>query len=185
MGQAIGALARDDPDTLVRDTAAATAAGGEAMETLASLSLMERVVFLLRVPLFAKLAPADLQRVAEIAAERVHADGETIAEQGEPGDEMFVVVGGEIRVVVHGDGESTVEVARRGEGEPVGEMAVVSRAPRMASLVAAGDVRLLAIDRRRFERILRDRPDVALAVMDVLCSRLRESSGARQAEMVG
>jgi CRP-like cAMP-binding protein len=64
-------------------------------------------------------------------------------------------------------------------------MAVVSRAPRMASLVAAGDVRLLAIDRRRFERILRDRPDVALAVMDVLCSRLRESSGARQAEMVG
>ncbi|HEY7281414.1 MAG TPA: HEAT repeat domain-containing protein, partial [Actinomycetota bacterium] len=185
MGRAIGALARDDPDTLVRDTAAATAAGGEAMETLASLSLMERVVFLLRVPLFAKLAPADLQRVAEIAAERVHADGETIAEQGEPGDEMFVVVGGEIRVVVYGDGESTVEVARRGEGEPVGEMAVVSRAPRMASLVAAGDVRLLAIDRRRFERILRDRPDVALAVMDVLCSRLRESSGARQAEMVG
>ncbi len=180
---AIGTLARDDPDTLVRDTAAAAAAGEGAMETLASLSLMERVVFLLRVPLFARLAPADLQRVAEIAAERVHADGGTIAEQGEPGDEMFVVVAGEIRVMVHNDGGSPVEVARRGEGEPVGEMAVVSRAPRMASLVAAGEVRLLAIDRRRFERILRDRPDVALAVMDVLCSRLRESSGARPAEV--
>jgi CRP-like cAMP-binding protein len=182
---AIETLARDDPDTLVRNAAAAVVGGDGAMETLPSLSLMERVVFLLQVPLFAKLAPADLERVAEIATERAHGDGETVAEQGEPGDEMFVVVAGEIRVVVRDDGGPPAEVARRGAGEPVGEMAVVSRSPRMASLVAAGDVRLLAIDRRRFERILRDRPDVALAVMDVLCSRLRESSGTRPAEVSG
>ena len=57
-------------------------------------------------------------------------------------------------------------------------MAVISRDVRMASIVAGGAVRVLAIDRERFERILRDRPDVALAVMDVLCNRLRQSSGS-------
>jgi HEAT repeat protein len=171
-------LASDDPVTLVRDAASAALGGDGAVETLASLSLMERIAFLLRVPLFERLSPADLERVAEIATEHVHADGDVIAEQGEPGDEMFVVVSGEISVVVRADGRDPVEVARRRAEESVGEMAVVSRAPRMATLVAAGDVRTLAIDRRRFERILRDRPDVALAVMGVLCSRLRESHGA-------
>ena len=162
------ALARDDPDTLVRDTASAALEGDGLVETLPNLSLVERVTYLVRAPLFAKLSPSDIQRVAEIAAERAHADGDVIAEQGEPGDEMFVVVSGEIAVVLGGDGESPVEVARRGAGEAIGEMAVISHAPRMASIVATGDVRLLAIDRRRFERILRDRPDVALAVMDCL-----------------
>jgi HEAT repeat protein len=172
------ALARDDPETLVRDAATAALGGDGPMETLPSLSLMERIVFLLRVPLFADLSPADLERVAEIATEHAYPDGEVIAEQGETGDEMFVVVSGEIRVVVRADARAPVEVARRGAEESVGEMAVVSRAPRMATLVAAGDVRILAIDRRQFERILRDRPEVALAVMSVLCNRLRESHGA-------
>jgi CRP-like cAMP-binding protein len=155
------------------------------METLPSLSLMERAVFLLKVPLFAGLAPADLKAVGEIAVEHLHPDGELIAEQGEPGDEMFVVVSGEIRVLVGSGSEAPVEVARRSSGDTVGEMAVVSRAPRMASLVASGDVRTLSIDRRRFERILRDRPEVSLAVMDVLCRRLRESHGAVPAEAQG
>ncbi len=178
----LDSLARSDPDTLVREAASAAPGGDRSMETLASLSLMERVVFLLKVPLFSDLSPSDLKAVGEIATEHVHADGEVIAEQGEPGDEMFVVVSGEILVLVGADGATPVEVARRSVGETVGEMAVVSRAPRMASLVAVGDVRTLSIDRRRFERILRDRPEVSLAVMDVLCRRLRESSGSVPAE---
>ena len=175
---AVEALSAADPDTLVREAASSALRGEGTVETLPSLSLMERTAFLLRVPLFADLSPADLERVAEIAAEHVYGDGDMIAEQGEPGDEMFVVVSGEIRVLVTTDGNDPVEVARRRAAEPVGEMAVVSRAPRMASLVAAGEVRTLAIDRRRFERILRDRPEVGLAVMDVLCRRLREQPGA-------
>jgi CRP-like cAMP-binding protein len=54
-------------------------------------------------------------------------------------------------------------------------MAIISDEPRMASLVCSGEVRTLAIDRKRFERILRDRPETSLAVMRVLCERLRES----------
>jgi HEAT repeat protein len=168
-------------DTLDIGTEAALREEG-GMEALSSLSLMERIVFLRRVPLFVNLSPADLKHVAEIATEEFFADGTIIAEQGELGAETFVVVSGSIRVVVSRDGTPPVDVARRTVGECVGEMAILSNAPRMASLVAQGDVRTLAIDRRRFERILRERPDTSLAVMKVLSDRLRDLHGAEPPE---
>jgi HEAT repeat protein len=170
-------LARSDADTLVRETAERAMEGATIVEALPSLSLMERVVFLRRVPLFADLSPVDLKHVAEVVSEHVYPGGEVIAEQGDPGEELYIVVEGEISVVVTQDGGRSVEVARRGVGDYVGEMSVISREPRMASLLCAGDVRTLAIDRKRFERILRERPDASLAMMRVLSSRLRESHG--------
>jgi hypothetical protein len=178
----VGVLARTDADTLVR-AAAASVEEDPGVETLPTLSLMERILFLRRVPLFVDLAPVDLKQVAEISDEHAFGDGDLIADQGEPGEEMYLIVSGEIRVMVARDGEGPAEVARRTSGDCVGEMAVISRAPRMASLVAAGDVRTLVIDRVRFERILRDRPEASLAVMGVLCSRLRESHGALPPEV--
>lgn len=52
-------------------------------------------------------------------------------------------------------------MARRGPGYIVGEMAILTEQPRMANLVTVGDVRTLSIDRKRFQRILRERPDAA------------------------
>jgi len=144
------------------------------METLATLSLMEKILFLRRVSLFADLPPPDLKQVAAIASERICPDGETIAVQGEPGDEMYVIVSGKVRVLT--GAEPGVEVARRKPGEYVGEMAIISREPRMASLVAAGEVRMLCIAQKQFESLLRERPEISLAVMRVLCARLREQA---------
>jgi HEAT repeat protein len=175
-------LARSDRDTLVREAAAVALEGDRVVEALPSLSLMERIVFLRRVPLFVELSPADLKHVAESVTEQVFPDGEVIAEQGEPGDEMYVLLTGEMRVLVTRDGDAAEEVARRGPGEYVGEMAVITQAPRMASLVAAGAVRSLVIDRRRFERILRERPEASLAVMRELCNRLVKSVGSSPPE---
>jgi HEAT repeat protein len=158
-----------DPDPLVSATAQSFRRG--PMDTLATLSVMERILFLRRVPLFADLAPVDLQQVAALAAEQVFPDGEVLAEQGEAGEEMFIIVSGEVRVLAHG-----AEVARRGTGDVVGEMAIISQEPRMASLVAAGAVRVLCLDQASFEGLLRERPDVSLAVMRVLCARLREAA---------
>jgi HEAT repeat protein len=168
-------MARSDPDPLVRE-AAASASGREdgAVETLSTLSIMERVLFLRKVRLFADLAPADLKQIAEVATENAYPEGEVIAGQGETGDDMHIVVSGEIRVLLS-SGAQTHEVARRRVGEYVGEMAIISEEPRMASLVCSGDVRTLSIDRKRFQRILRDRPEASLAVMRALCERLKES----------
>jgi CRP-like cAMP-binding protein len=156
-------------------TAAASSLREGNLQTLSTLSLIERIVFLRRVPLFEGLSPEDLKHVADITEEHAYEEGDLIAEQGEAGEEMHLIVSGEISVRVRPHADAAREVARRGTGESVGEMAVISRAPRMASLVAASDVRTLVIDRVRFERILRDRPDASLAVMNVLCARLRET----------
>jgi CRP-like cAMP-binding protein len=148
------------------------------MQTLPTISLMERVLFLRRVPLFADLQPAELKQVAAIAQERLFSDGETICRQGEAGEEMFIVISGEARVVLDAEGGQSRDLARRRPGEVVGEMAIISQEPRMASVLAAGQVRLLSIDRRSFEGMLHERPETGLAVMRVLSQRLREAQGS-------
>ncbi|HEX9234943.1 MAG TPA: HEAT repeat domain-containing protein, partial [Actinomycetota bacterium] len=173
---AVQELADRDPDATVRQAAGQTVREDMRMETLPKLSLMDRMVALQQVPLFRELSPADLKLVAESLTENAYADGTVIAEQGEPGEAMHVVVSGEVRVLV---GDEATEVARRGPGYIVGEMAVLAEQPRMANLVAVGELRTLSIDRRRFRRILRDRPDAALAVVRELCARLQDASSGR------
>jgi HEAT repeat protein len=175
VGQVVERIAREDPDPIAREAAGSALKGDQVVETMPTLPVMERVLFLRKVRLFGELTPVDLKHVATSVTERLYPDREVIAEQGEVGDEMHIVVSGEIRVVLGAGREPQVEVAKRRPGECVGEMAIVSEEPRMASLVADGDVRTLSIDRNRFQRILKERPEASLAVMRVLCERLRES----------
>jgi HEAT repeat protein len=148
--------------------------GGTMTETLTTLPLMERVLFLRRVPLFADLPPQDLVPIAAIASEHSFADADTIAEQDEPGDEMHIIVSGYVMVILRQqDGHQQV-LAVRSAGDVIGEMAVITSRPRMASLAAKGQVRLLSIGRRQFEAMLRERPETSLALMRVLCQRLAD-----------
>lgn len=172
--QSLNKLAQSDPDPFVREIACWNVGHGEQMNTITGLSIMERILLLRRVPLLADLSPADLKRVAAIATEHHFLDGETIFEQDEAGDEMYIVVAGEVRVLIKSDGSTDKEVARRKAGEAVGEMSVISGSTRSATLVAAGDVHLLCLDQKSFEGLLRERPEVSLAVMRMLCDRLRQ-----------
>jgi CRP-like cAMP-binding protein len=115
-----------------------------------------------------------VKHVAALADERLFHDAELIARQGDPGDEMFIIVSGEVAVREGGAGQSEQEVTRRRMGDVVGEMAVISREPRVASLTALGPVRLLSVGRQSFEGMLRERPEISLAVMRVLIARLKE-----------
>jgi HEAT repeat protein len=175
-------MREEDPWVRAAAEMAATAIGGggrprEAdVETLATVTLMDRALALRKVPLFRVLSPPDLKRVAESALEHVYPDGAEIARRGEPGDALHVVVTGEVRVLGGDGSDGDVEITRLGPGYIVGEMAILSDEPRMGTLVAAGEVRTLSIDRARFQRILRERPDAALAVMRELCARLRVAS---------
>jgi HEAT repeat protein len=142
--------------------------GDAVARSSGSMSAMELVLVLRRIPLFAELAPADLQRVAAIAEERAYAGGDVIGAEGELGDEMHVVLDGVVRVA-RGDGRT---IATRSAGDVVGEMSLITRSPRVASLVAEGDVRTLRIEQLEFEAMVRERPEIALAVLRVLAERL-------------
>jgi HEAT repeat protein len=178
--QALRPLAEQDADPTVREAARHALSEDASMEARGTLSLMGRVMALRQVPLFRDLSPADLKHVAVASSENLYPDGTVIAEQDEPGETMHIVVSGQIRVMLGGQGRVD-EVARRGPGFTVGEMSILGEQPRMANLVAEGTVRTLSIDRKRFQRILRERPDAALAVMRELSVRLREAHADRPA----
>jgi len=144
--------------------------GDGTARTGTSMPLIERVLFLRRVPLFDELTPADLGAIAEVAQERSFTEGEVLASEGELGDELLIVASGTVRVETGG-----AEIARRGRGEVVGEMSLITGGPRMASLVADGDVRAIRIGRREFESMIHDRPDIGIGVMRVLAHRLAET----------
>jgi len=165
-----------DPDEWIRECAAFAQSYGEIkMDALATLSLMDRILFFKRVPLFAGLSPLDLKQVAAIADEESFNDGEELAHEGDVGDAMYIIVSGEVKVCTQKNG-SEMEIARRKAGDYVGEMSIIGREPRMASLVAVDDVRTLCIDQKSFEGLIRERPDVSLAVIQVLSQRLKEAS---------
>jgi hypothetical protein len=129
-----------------------------------------------RVPLFRMLTPEDLQRVASVASERWFDDGETLIREGEPGDELFVVVEGRVRVVQRAPDGSERTVRTYGEGDHIGELAVLLARPRAASVVAdGGSVRTLVIGGEGLTAILRERPDAAMALIATLAERLSSS----------
>ncbi len=154
--------------------ACAIFAKDEPMETLTTLSSMERILLLRHVQLLADLSTSDLQLVAALATENNFSENEVICDQGEEGNEMFIIVSGEVRIVVKNTDQHEKEIARRAVGDVVGEMSLISGGTRAASVIALGDVRTLCLDRLSFESLLRERPEVCLAVMRELCNRLKE-----------
>ncbi len=164
------------PDPLIAESAAEALVRMEAartMNTLQTISTLERVLLLREVPIFSELSPEDLQQVAAIAAEQWFPKDTVIFRQDEPGDRMYVIVDGQVEVVRSAAGTEQV-LARRGPGDFVGEMAIIDAAPRLASLVTRSDVRVLAIDGETFKAIIRERPEVSLAMLRILSRRLRE-----------
>jgi AAA family ATP:ADP antiporter len=163
----------DDPDPFIAMCAEllhVTSEGGSDMARVhATMPIMERVLFLRKVPLFQELAPADLMPIAEVADEQAFVAGDLLGDEGEMGDGLHVIVTGTVRVEAGG-----TEIARRGTGDVVGEMSLITMHPRMASLHADGEVRTIWISRRAFEGMLHDRPDIAIGVMQVLALRLAE-----------
>jgi hypothetical protein len=163
-------------DVLLRETAfgALTQFGEEKpMDTLKTVSILERILLLREIPIFADLSPEDLKLVAETAREEWHPQNTVIFQQGDEGNMMFVIVEGHLHVL-RSVNETEQVLAQRGSGDFVGEMAIIESAPRSATLRTQTDVRMLAIDGETFKGILRERPDVSFAVLSSLSRRLRE-----------
>ena len=120
------------------------------------------------VPLFAGLDDDVLRRIEGFTLEVEIAAGQTLAQAGDPGGGLFVVVEG--TVVVEARGEVVIEL---GPGEFVGELAVlVPDSTRSARVRAKTDVRCLAIPAADFTQLLEDEPRIALAMLPVVAERL-------------
>jgi CRP-like cAMP-binding protein len=138
------------------------------MEASDMISVVEKVIFLRAVPIFAALRGDELMVVAAATVARSYADGEVIFRRGDQGDELFIVRHGSVTVSI---GERTV--AALGERETLGEMALLDGAPRTADAVARGQCTLLALPRASFEEILDGFPEITRNILRVIVSRLR------------
>ena len=128
-----------------------------------------RTELLAGCPLFKGIEPEGLAALAELAAAVDFPAGHVIARQGEIGTGFFVIVAGGVRVVRDG----TV-VARLGPGEFFGELSVLDRMPRNATVAAEGPTSCLALASWDFEKVLLDQPALTLAILRGVASRLRE-----------
>ncbi len=126
------------------------------------------------IPLFSSVGDEDLESIASLLIERRFPKNKTIVEEGLPGDYMYVIREGRVKVAkLSGDGrEKILEFLEAGAF--FGEMSLLDSAPRSASVKALTDTRILALARNDFLNVLRKNPDVALAVVRELTRRLRQ-----------
>jgi CRP/FNR family cyclic AMP-dependent transcriptional regulator len=94
--------------------------------------------------------------------------GQTIFDEGQAGDQMYVVLEGEVDLFIRGRAVETL-----GEGGVLGEMALLEAAPRTASAVARTNCKLVPVTQKRFNLLVQHTPDFALQIMRVMAGRLR------------
>lgn len=119
------------------------------------------------VPLFAGLSDNELKSLADEFNERRFSEGDKIALEGEGGLMFFVVESGEAKVEVHGD-----EVGKLGPGSAFGEIALIDRRPRTATVTALSELKTYGLPVFVFRPFVEARPQVAWKLLEALADRL-------------
>ncbi len=128
----------------------------------------DRKVELIRsVPLFARCSKHELAEIASIADEIDLPAGKDFIRQGDRGREFFVLLDGEADVTQRGRRINTMK-----QGDFFGEIALVTKMPRTATVTATTDVRVLVITERDFGALLKRSPDIGWSVAQALAERV-------------
>src|SRR6266540_7419580 len=122
------------------------------------------------VPLFAGLLPSELDRVALVMNPLQVSTGDVVCHEGEPGHEFYVIA----------DGEAAIErgghtLAKLSTGDYFGELALLDRGPRSATVRALTDLRLYVLHEQSFAAVLNEVPALAQKLLAAMASRLREA----------
>ena len=126
-----------------------------------------KVELIKKVPLFSKLSKKGLEEVAHIADELDLPEGKVMASEGDRGREFFVLLEGAADVT---KGDKSINTMNAGDF--FGEIALVTKMPRTASVTATTDVRVLVITERDFGSLLKHSEEVSRAVAEALAERI-------------
>jgi CRP/FNR family transcriptional regulator, cyclic AMP receptor protein len=127
-----------------------------------------------RVQLFSACSKRELARIAALSDEIDVPAGRVLMREGDFGHECFVIVQGEATASIGGRKRT-----RMGPGESFGEMALMHRAPRSATVTADTDMHLLVVNSREFSTLIEEVPSVARKVMAAVAERLRDAERAQ------
>jgi CRP-like cAMP-binding protein len=126
-----------------------------------------KVELLKKVPLFSKLNKQGLRQVAQIADELDLPAGKEMATEGDRGREFFVLLNGEAEVTKQG---SRINMMKKGDF--FGEIALVTKMPRTATVTATSDVDVLVISERDFDALLKKSPEIGRSIAEALAERV-------------
>jgi CRP/FNR family cyclic AMP-dependent transcriptional regulator len=132
-----------------------------------ALSRKRKVDLLRALPLFGACSARELEQIAAVADELRLPAGRVLMREGTVGRELVVVIEGEVEVERGGE-----TIAHRGDGDFVGELALVTSRPRTATVTVTKDARVLVINGGDFDRLLREVPSVAVKVLRAVAERL-------------
>jgi CRP-like cAMP-binding protein len=127
------------------------------------------------VPLFAGLDHDDLARLSLILSEKHYPRDTVVVSATDPGDALYVVVEGEVKVSLWSDNGREIILSTLSSGAFFGEMSLVDGEPRSANVACTTDTLLLRLGRREFLQALRSYPTIAINVMTEVCVRLRRA----------
>jgi hypothetical protein len=164
-----------DEHELVRETAVhlKLRRGKEEAGGHQGLVTVEKMIALRSAPIFSSLPPEGLAELARASLEDDYAPGENLCLEGEPGNEVFILLAGEVKVL-HRGGDDERVIATEKAGGFIGEMAVLDPAPRSATVAASMDgARVLRLDGTAFREALKIDPAIASGVIRTLAQRLR------------
>jgi CRP-like cAMP-binding protein len=126
-----------------------------------------KIELIKRVPLFSKLSKSKLNEVAAIADEIDLPKGKNLTREGERGREFFVLIEGEAEVRKGGRRVNTL-----GPGDFLGEISLITKVPRTATVTTSGPTRVLVITDRAFGQLLRQSPEISQGVLEAVGERL-------------
>lgn len=130
-----------------------------------------KVDLIKRVPLFKAASKGELEQIASIADEIDLPEGKQIIKEGETGREFIVLIDGTADVERAGEKIDTI-----GPGDFVGEIALIAKTPRNATITTTSPVRALVITDRDFRKLLDDAPEIQIGVLLALAERLAPHS---------
>ncbi len=140
--------------------------------------------FLKKVDLFAELADEDLYAICNSVKEVRLENGEVLFSEGDSGSRAFVIEEGQLEIIKN-TGDREVLLAVRQEGDVIGEMALLEEAPRMASVRARGQAKLLTIDKETLDNLLANSASAASAMLQTVLARWRGTQAQlRQSEQM-
>jgi CRP/FNR family transcriptional regulator, cyclic AMP receptor protein len=142
------------------------------------IGAMAEVVEVLReVPLFSGLEEKELKRVADNMVERTFSDGQEITSQDARGNWFFVIEEG--TASVSRDGET---VRNLGPGDYFGEIALIDKGARSATIIANGELRCQGLSAIAFRPLVQTHPEIAWPLLEALVQRLRDAEARAGAE---
>jgi CRP/FNR family cyclic AMP-dependent transcriptional regulator len=128
-----------------------------------------------RVPLFSDLSEVELARFTDVVREREYPKNSVILFEDDPGDALYIVASGQVKVVLIGEDGREVILSVLSDGDFFGEMSLIDDEPRSAHVIAMKDSALLVLRRDDFHQQIQALPSIALKVLKVLVGRLRRA----------